>query len=99
VCKISKKEYCLANNNCPDNKKDKKTYFTGHSILWYVNKDDPRGDQPKRPEDDPQYKNWEKAVQKWAEDQKDYKDSPPEDECKSSDFPSEEPAPEPTPTP
>jgi len=99
VCKISKKEYCLANDNCPDSKKDKKTYFVGHNILYYVNKDDPRGDAPKRPEDDPQYKNWEKAVQKWAEDQKDYKDSPPEDGCKSSDFPNEEPAPEPVPTP
>lgn len=98
VCKIKKDKYCLANDACPDDKKDDRKYFTGHSILYYVDKDNPRGDQPKNPEKDPQFKNWEKAVQKWAKDNKDYKNgSPPEDECKIDDFPAPEPAPTPTP--
>lgn len=37
-----------------------------HNILYYVNKDDPRGPAPANPQDDPQYENWETAVQGWA---------------------------------
>lgn len=33
-----------------------------HSILYYVNKDNPRGGIPLNPERDPQYKNWEWAA-------------------------------------
>ena len=38
-----------------------------HNILYYVNKDDPRGPQPEHPENDPQFANWETAVLRWAE--------------------------------
>jgi len=89
VCEIpgEKNKYCLANSACPNKLRDEKKFFTGHSILWYVNKDYPQGGAPEKPENDPQFKNWEKAVKKWAEDQKDIKDTPaPENECKSSDF-------------
>ena len=34
-----------------------------HSILFYVNRDDPLGPIPQQPEDDPQFANWEWAVQ------------------------------------
>lgn len=34
-----------------------------HSILWWVDKDNPRGDYPKNPFDDPMTKNWEAGVQ------------------------------------
>lgn len=37
-----------------------------HDILYYVDKDDPRGPQPEHPENDPQFKNWEEAVLRWA---------------------------------
>jgi 1A family penicillin-binding protein len=40
-----------------------------HNILYYVEKDDPRGNKPKDPESDPQFQKWEDAVIKWAEDQ------------------------------
>lgn len=40
-----------------------------HNILYYVNKDDPRGDKPQNPADDPQFNNWEDAVLRWAEEQ------------------------------
>ncbi|MFA6526245.1 MAG: PBP1A family penicillin-binding protein [Candidatus Buchananbacteria bacterium] len=37
-----------------------------HDILYYVNKDDPRGPQPNNPSDDPQYSAWEAGVRAWA---------------------------------
>ncbi len=37
-----------------------------HDILYYVNKDDPRGPAPEHPENDPQFANWESGVQDWA---------------------------------
>ncbi len=36
-----------------------------HNILWYVDKNNPLGKPPKNPENDPQFKNWEKPVKKW----------------------------------
>lgn len=39
--------------------------FGIHNILHFVNKSDPLGDYPSNPANDPQYRNWEYAVQKW----------------------------------
>ncbi len=87
VCEIGKNKYCLATDACPESTRKEKKFFTGHDTLWYVKKDDPRGDAPKNPEDDSQFKNWEKAVQKWSEKEKDYSsDQAPEDNCKEGDF-------------
>lgn len=87
VCKIKKDKYCLANSACPSKDIETKKYVLTHNILYYVDKDNPRGDQPTDPEKDPQYKNWEKAVEKWIDDNDDYaKSDPPENECKSKDF-------------
>lgn len=87
VCKHDG-DYCLENSSCPDKKVDKKKYFTGHNILYYIDKDDPQGKSPKKPKKDPQYSNWEKAVLKWAEKHADGKgrNLPPEKECKDSYF-------------
>jgi len=65
VCKIpgTKNDYCLANDYCPPADVEKKDFADIHDILYYVNKDDPRGDVPKNPSDDPQFKNWEKGLQ------------------------------------
>ncbi|MFA6047378.1 MAG: PBP1A family penicillin-binding protein [Parcubacteria group bacterium] len=88
VCEIKKDEYCLANDTCPDGTKDKKKFAQTHSILYYVNKDDPRGDAPKDPQKDPQFANWEKAVKSYVKDhKKDFGgDEAPTDQCKASDF-------------
>jgi 1A family penicillin-binding protein len=88
VCEIEKDEYCLANDSCPDDTKDKKKFAQTHSILYYINKDDPRGDSPKDPEKDPQFANWEKAVKAYVKDhKKDFdSDEAPTEQCKSSDF-------------
>lgn len=37
-----------------------------HSILYWVNKDDPMGPAPRNPESDPQFSLWEPGVQAWA---------------------------------
>jgi len=86
VCKIKDGKYCLANEHCPsDKKKRKKKFFAAHSILYWVDKDDPRGDYPKSPQKDPQFSAWEKGVQKWAE-KKELDTQENIEECKASDF-------------
>ena len=37
-----------------------------HSILYWVDKDNPRGPVPSNPARDPQFNNWEYAVRRWA---------------------------------
>lgn len=39
-----------------------------HSILYWINKDDPLGLQPANPEADSQFRLWEWPVQKWAKE-------------------------------
>ncbi|TAL48811.1 penicillin-binding protein [Patescibacteria group bacterium] len=39
-----------------------------YSILYWVDKDNPRGVQPARPENDSQFRLWEYGVQKWVAD-------------------------------
>jgi 1A family penicillin-binding protein len=44
------------------------TYNPGgvlHSLLYWIDKDDPQGPQPTNPNDDPQYRYWEYGVQAW----------------------------------
>ena len=88
VCKIpSSDDYCLANENCPKSERDKKKFADAHSILYYVQKDDPRADKPEKPEDDPQFKNWEKAIEKWLDKKEGYSSRlTPDEECRSDDF-------------
>ncbi|MDC1205550.1 transglycosylase domain-containing protein [Candidatus Pacebacteria bacterium] len=40
-----------------------------HSILHFVEKDNPQGPYPVNPEEDSQYENWEYSVQKWKEEE------------------------------
>lgn len=39
-----------------------------HSILNWVNKDNPRGEYPANPNDDPQFERWEYGVRIWAQE-------------------------------
>ncbi len=89
VCEIPGKddEYCKANKYCPDSKRKDRVFAELHNILYYVQKDDPRGDKPDKPKDDPQYKNWEKGVRKYWEKEDDdiiFDEEP--DECDKDDF-------------
>ena len=40
-----------------------------HSILYWLNKNDPRGPAPTNPSDDPQFDRWEYQVRIWAQSQ------------------------------
>ena len=88
VCKYDKKKYCLANKYCPDKKIEKKKFFIAHTILYYLNKDDPLGEAPENPEDDPQFEKWEEGVVEWGKKNEggDKKRVAPTRECKKSDF-------------
>jgi len=91
VCEIpgEKDEYCLASDACPDSLVEKKNFSDIHDILYHVNKDDPRGDSPKDPSNDSQFKNWEKGVLDWAKKnggKKDNSNPAPTDECTKDQF-------------
>ncbi len=45
---------------------EERVYREAHNILYYVDKDDPRGPAPKDPTQDPQYWNWENSVQAYV---------------------------------
>ena len=88
VCEYRKKRYCLANNSCPDHKIEKRKFFTGHCILYYVDKDDPLGDPPQDPTKDPQFERWERGVLEWGKEHLGGSKHriAPDRECRDSDF-------------
>jgi len=61
---------CL--NTYPTEYISDKTFKQGHTILYYLNKENPAGKAPADPAQDPQYNNWEAAVQKYFTDLPDY---------------------------
>lgn len=94
VCEIpgDKNNYCRANKYCRSKDIEKKDFISPHDILYYVNRDDPRGAIPDKPDRDPQYKNWEKGVKDYYSDKKGVVlDEPPKDECSADDFKSYQP--------
>lgn len=89
VCEIPDKKdsYCKSNKYCPEDKEKKRDFADVHTILYFVDKNDPLGEEPSNPKADPQYKEWEKAVEKFYEENKDFIYGEfPEDECKEDDF-------------
>jgi membrane peptidoglycan carboxypeptidase len=89
VCEIPGKDnvYCKANSNCSSKQEKKRTFINAHSILYYVNKDNPSGSKPDKPTSDPQYKAWEKGVEEYyKKEDKVILQAPPEEECKADDF-------------
>ncbi len=64
--KINKQTGKIATDFTPAELVEERTYHTIHTILHYINKDDPKGDYPANPMDDPQYWGWENAIQDWA---------------------------------
>ncbi|MFA6393527.1 MAG: penicillin-binding protein [Patescibacteria group bacterium] len=65
--KVDKISGLLATEFTPPELVEERTYKSAHSILYYVNKDDPRGKYPEHPQDDPQFNLWESAVLNWAD--------------------------------
>lgn len=66
VVKIDKISGKLATIFTPPEYVVEQGYGTPHSILYFVDKDNPRGPVPTNPANDPQFANWEAAVQNWA---------------------------------
>ncbi len=64
--KIDRASGLLATEYTPASFVEEKTYRQDHCILYYIDKDDPRGAPPKHPEDDPQFELWESRVLAWA---------------------------------
>ncbi|MFH0856510.1 MAG: penicillin-binding protein [bacterium] len=80
--KIDKVSGKLANNFCPESYIEEQTFNSLHSILYYIDKNNPRGDFPQNPASDPQFEGWESAVLEWAKNQKDLNLTvPPEEKC------------------
>jgi 1A family penicillin-binding protein len=93
VCQIKNDKYCLASDYCRDRDTTKKTFVSSHDILFYVNRDDPLGPIPDKPDRDPQYKAWEKGVKDWySKDKKVILDDPPKNSCTQDDFPGYKPS-------
>ncbi|OGF22928.1 hypothetical protein A2Y83_02085 [Candidatus Falkowbacteria bacterium RBG_13_39_14] len=80
--KIDKVTGKIASDFCPKEYVEEKSYATVHSILYYVQKDDPRGDWPQNPSADSQFEAWENAVINWATSTKELVlEHPPEEKC------------------
>ncbi len=58
----------LATELTPPDQIEEKVYLEVHNILYYLNKDNPLGEYPKNPSDDPQFNSWETAVLTWAKE-------------------------------
>ncbi len=57
----------LATASTPPELVETRQVYEAHTILWYIDKDDPTGPPPSNPADDPQFNNWESAVHAWVE--------------------------------
>lgn len=66
---IDKASGLLATQYTPDDMREDKVVTNVHSILYWVNKDDPRGAFPQNPGQDPQFTLWETPVRKWVASQ------------------------------
>lgn len=64
--KIDRASGLLATEFTPESFIEEKIYKEARCILYYVNKDDPRGSAPENPSEDPQFNLWESRVQAWA---------------------------------
>lgn len=60
----------LATQYTPTETKREKVVQQVHSILYWVDKNNPLGAAPTNPTDDSQFNSWEYAVRKWATDKK-----------------------------
>ncbi|MFH1938514.1 MAG: PBP1A family penicillin-binding protein [Patescibacteria group bacterium] len=67
--KIDKISNKLATDLTPPDLITEKTYQEVHSILYYIDKDNPLGDYPDDPYQDEQFLNWEKVVLDWVNKQ------------------------------
>ncbi len=70
--KIDKDSLKRATAFTPPHKTEERIFRELHTVLHYVNKDDPLGDVPSDPFRDPQYLNWEKGIYEWINEHKEF---------------------------
>jgi 1A family penicillin-binding protein len=75
--KIDRASGLLATDYTPETYIEERVYRQAHSILYYVDKNDPRGSAPANPFADPQFVLWESRIQAWAEKQGYSSSTPP----------------------
>ncbi len=75
--KIDKASGLLATEYTPESFIEEKNFQEVHTILYYVDKNDPRGPAPKNPAADPQFNLWESRIKAWAEKNNIISASPP----------------------
>jgi len=66
IINIDKSSGLLATSSTPPDLIEQKSALVHHDILFYVDKDNPRGPIPTNPASDPQFNLWEDAVKAWA---------------------------------
>jgi len=66
IVDVDKSSGFLATSSTPPDLIEKRSALVHHNILFYVDKDNPRGAIPSNPAIDPQFNLWEAAVKNWA---------------------------------
>ena len=69
----------LATEYTPEDKRLEKTFFDSHSILYYIDKNNPNGPPLADPTQDPHFVAWEEGVHLWAEENQFTIEPPPID--------------------
>ena len=64
---VDKSSGKLATDLTPNSQRIRKTFKKYYPILYYVDKDDPRGPVPENPSLDPQYERWQQGIKDWLE--------------------------------
>ncbi len=66
VVKVDKESGLLATEYTPESYIEEKSFYDPHSILYFVDKNDPLSKEPHDPEKDEQFSIWEDAILEWA---------------------------------
>jgi len=66
VVQVDKSSGLLATTSTPPELIEERSTIVNHSILFYVDKDNPRGPIPTNPASDPQFNLWENAINLWS---------------------------------
>ncbi|MFA5420584.1 MAG: PBP1A family penicillin-binding protein [Patescibacteria group bacterium] len=69
LIKINKETGEIATESTPEDLIEEIFFAEHHSVLFYVDKDDPLGPLPENQEKEPQFKLWEERILEWAKKQ------------------------------